>query len=158
MKAALRLLVVACMLCWLSACTNYHTRFEKPEVKITQVQHIASSGLLQQRFRVGLQLTNPNDYPLDLQSIHFNVSVADRKLISGVAGNLPKIPAYGSADFNVEGSANILELGSLLQQLLKNPQDRLEYQVDGTVHLRSGFPRSFPLRRQGELSADDWLH
>lgn len=155
MTTALRALT-AVMILALAACTNYRTDFEKPDVKVTQVQHLGG-GLLDQRFRVQLTMTNPNDYALDLKAIQFEVSIADRELINGVAGNLPKIPAYGQASFAVEGQANVFEVGGLLAKVLKNPTAKIDYDVTGTVSLRSGFPKTFPLKKRGTLSGEDWL-
>ena len=156
MTTALRALTAIVVLA-LAACTNYRTDFEKPDVKVTQVQHLGG-GLLDQRFRVQLTMTNPNDYALDLKAIQFQVAIADKELINGVAGNLPKIPAYGQASFSVDGQANVLEVGSLMAKVLKNPSANVDYQVNGTVSLRSGFPKTFPLQKRGTLSGQDWLN
>lgn len=156
MTTALRALTAIAILA-LAACTNYRTEFEKPDVKVTQVQHLGG-GLLDQRFRVQLTMTNPNDYALDLKAIQFEVSIADKELINGVAGNLPKIPAYGQASFSVDGQANVLEVGSLMAKVLKNPSANFDYTVKGTVSLRSGFPKTFPLQKRGTLSGQDWLN
>lgn len=155
MPIALRALTAIIVLA-LAACTNYHSDFEKPDVKVTQVQHLGG-GLLDQRFRVQLSMTNPNDYALDLKAIQFQVEIAGKQLISGVAGDLPKIPAYGQASFAVDGQANVLEVGGLIAKVLKNPAANFDYQVKGTVSLRSGFPKTFPLQKRGTLSGQDWL-
>lgn len=104
-------------------------------------------GLLEQTFQVRLRIENPNDFPLSLQGLDYELFVNGELLLTGVAPIPADVPPFESLIVQLPGR------GSILQWI--NSQDpwdgqSVRYRIAGYAHLSEGLGR-VPFEREGEI-------
>jgi len=123
----------------LAGCATVQSDFEKPEVSVTSFRALPSEGMAP-RFLIGLHIINPNREAISLQGITYRVSLEGRKLLNGVANDLPEVPAYGEADFSVTATADLLSGFRLLTDLLQTRRESVTYELSARLDLGSYLP------------------
>ncbi|ANG62003.1 hypothetical protein A8C75_05545 [Marinobacterium aestuarii] len=123
----------------LGGCAAVQSDFEKPQVSVTSFRSVPSEGMAP-RFLIGLHIINPNREAISLQGISYQVSLEGRKLLNGVANDLPEVPAYGEADFSVTATADLLNGFRLLTDLLQSRRDSVAYELNARLDLGAYLP------------------
>lgn len=67
---------------WLAGCASVFGDVEPPEVSLAG-RAFDQPGLFEQRLRLEVRLRNPNDFPLDVERLLFDLEVNDRELGRG---------------------------------------------------------------------------
>ena len=127
MKKILLLAIVAL----LSACASL-SPVTKPEVAITRINVGASNGL-QQQLLVGLQVSNPNSFALNLGKLRYQMDLAGSQLASGTFNDAISIPANGQTQIEVPVGINLLSGIGLLRSVLSSTGGDLEYELRMTA-------------------------
>lgn len=127
MHAALRLTLLLLLLLLASGCSSLQGHTEKPQVNITSFALAPQSAGLAPRFAIGVQVINPNRVALPLQGMTYTVEIEGHRILSGATGDLPRVPAYGSADFIIEASPDLFGSARLLGDLFAGQRDSLGY-------------------------------
>jgi LEA14-like dessication related protein len=148
-RSVLLLTLVVGFLSTLQACTLFRPGFQKPEVKIDSLQLLPSEGL-SQRFRIGLLLSNPNDTALPVAGMTYNVSLNGHRVVSGVTGDVPSLPPYTETKVSVEGSADLVSVLRLLNSLVGQSSDALDYELLATIDLL-GLRPTLQVRESGKI-------
>lgn len=119
-----------------------------PQVRLADLRPL-SGGLLEQRFRLDLRVTNPNDFSLDIRAVNVDLDLNGQPFANGLSNQSVTIPALGNGIVSVELSSGIL---AVVQQLMGMTQNtEFSYQMKGTAYL-GGFTRdSFPFEQSGSL-------
>ena len=128
---------VVAVLMFLSGCANFNPNFEMPNVKLVSLTPMKSQGL-EQRFDIGLRITNPNAINLSLVGVQYDIELDGYKLISGVSSGLPTIPAYGEHVIQVQASVSLLQGARFLASLLSQPKEAFSYSIN--AKLDTGLP------------------
>jgi LEA14-like dessication related protein len=123
----------------LGGCAAVQSDFEKPEVSVTSFRSLPSEGMAP-RFLIGLHIINPNRQAISLQGISYQVRLEGRKLLNGVARDLPEVPAYGEADVSVTATADLLSGFRLLTDLLQTRRESVTYELSARLDLGSYLP------------------
>jgi len=76
----------------LAACSALAPKFEKPEVSVAGVE-LAGGNLLQQNFRVKLNVRNPNNRDLPVTRLRADLNVAGEHVASGENDHAFVVPA-----------------------------------------------------------------
>ncbi len=92
------------------------------------------------RFRIGLQVVNPNSRALTLNGMSYSVTIEGNRVLTGARGDLPTVPAYGMADFVIEASPDLFGSARLLGGLLNNPRDDLNYSFKANLDVGRLWP------------------
>ena len=121
----------------LTSCANFPRSIETPSVKLVSLTPLPASGL-EQRFAMGLRVSNPNANALNLVGLSYAVELEGFKVISGVANDIPSIAAYGDSVVNLEASVSLLEGMRLLSSLLSKPKGEVNYRIN--AKLDTGLP------------------
>jgi LEA14-like dessication related protein len=104
------------------------------------------------RFALGLRVVNPNSTPLPLRGMSYNVEFEGYQVITGVAGNLATVPAYGESLIEVQAGVDLISGLRLFNDLLQDPQrDRFRYNLRARLDT-GGISRFLVLEESGELS------
>lgn len=148
MRVNIPALVCLWLLMALSGCAAIPT-LETPQVKITSLQMVPSSGL-SQRIRIGLNITNPNAIDLAPQGMAYSVAIADFDVLSGVASDIPPLKAYQETPLVVEVSANLMGIFRLMKAYTQAPQGPLSYRLEAKLDFGLLMP-ALRLRETGEL-------
>lgn len=141
----------------LQSCTWLQQDLKDPDIQVTGFSHVPGGNLLEQRFALQLQITNPNDLQLDVKGLTFDFAVDDVKLVRGVSNEVPVIKPYSQTAFTVHGSANVVQAVRLLSRMQRNPDKRFRYRLNTRIDLLRGWPSTFNLERNGDIGLSDWL-
>lgn len=133
----------------LSGCARYGDPIP-PQVRLADLRPL-TGGLLEQRFRLDLRVTNPNDFALDIRAVSVDLDLNGQPFASGLSNQATTVPALGNALVPVELSSGILEI---VRQLLGVTQStEFSYSMKGTAYLgglRIG-QDSVPFEQNGSL-------
>jgi len=130
----------------LSSCALLVPRLQTPTLSIESVQ-ILQANLLQQRLRVRVRVENPNDRSLPVRGLSYTVYLAGQEFATGVSDAGFDVPALGTAEFNMDVTANA---AGALFALLNGSRDRgIDYTMKGRVELAHGWLRSIPFEQSG---------
>jgi len=130
------------------------TSLEAPEVRVTSLEWLEpAQGSLEQRFAVGLRLTNPNNRALAVDGLDFDLDLNGRRLARGVTNRAFELPRLGEAETSIIVTTSVLDL---MRQALdigsRTDMTGMDYELRGRVHLGSGFVRSVPFTHRGTLA------
>ncbi len=131
----------------LQGCTNVTPRFEAPTVKISSLKLLDSTGF-NQRFRIGLLLTNPNAVSLPVAGMSYTLSLNGYDLISGVSSSIPNLIAYSETPITIDASADLVAALGLLNAVAREPLKKLQYRLIAKIEFKGWFP-SVNLEKDG---------
>ncbi len=119
-----------------------------PQVRLADLRPLAG-GLLEQRFRLDLRVTNPNDFSLNIRAVSVDLDLNGQPFANGLSNQSVTIPALGNAVVPVEVSSGIL---AVVQQLMGMTQStEFSYRMTGIAYL-GGFGRDdVPFEQSGSL-------
>lgn len=148
-----RLLPILCALA-LAACSGLPWNTLAPKVSVADVD-IKRLGWMEQRFDVGLQVDNPNDFDLKIEALEFDLEVNGRPFAKGQSLTSALIPAASSAMLRVDAR---MQTGDLIQQIKTLPGDAWQAGVPYRIKGRIKTDRStnwLPFDRTGVVGGDD---
>ncbi len=135
----------------LTGCATLSPYPERPTVSVTSFALAPESTGMAPRFRVGLNVVNPNRRELPLVGMSYAVELEGTRILSGATADLPVVPAYGSADFTVDLSPDLLGSARLLTDLMARQRDRLDYSFNARLDVGGWMP-DIRLQQTGQLS------
>jgi LEA14-like dessication related protein len=118
------LLVMAALL---AGCAGMQSGYETPQVNITSFALSPEFTALTPRFNIGVQVINPNRNALPLRGMSYGVEIEGHRILSGATPDLPRVPGYGSADFVIEASPDLLGGMRLFSDLMAGQRQGLNY-------------------------------
>jgi LEA14-like dessication related protein len=131
--------ILLLMVMVLTSCATISPNFEKPQVSITSFT-IAPETKGIPVFDIGLRVINPNNSALPLVGMSYSVEVEGNRILTGAEPNLPKIGAYETADFTIQATPDLLGGARLLQYLITNKSDSLNYLFNAKLDVGSLMP------------------
>jgi len=134
----------------LAACVSLPTDFKDPTVSLVSITPQVSN-LFAPEFDVVLHVTNPNRKALDIVGLSYTVHLQGNKLIEGVANDLPVVAAYGEADISLHATADLMGGISLLSDLLNQPSNQVEFELNAEIDLGTLYPM-IRVQRSGVIS------
>jgi LEA14-like dessication related protein len=132
----------------LSGCALLVPKLQTPELAIVDVQ-VIKANFLEQRLRVRMRVQNPNDRSLPIQGLSYTVYLSGQEFATGVSDASFVVPALGSAEFNMDVTANAA--GALFAVLSKPRGEGIDYHMKGRVELSHGWLRSIPFEQSGSF-------
>lgn len=133
-----------------AGCASLRTDLEAPNVVLESLEVVSAEGL-SQRFNLGLRMSNPNDRPLKINGISYNLAVNGHKLVSGVGKDIPEVAAFSEVAFDVQASTNMFEALRLLNKLLgSDASGALDYRLQADIAV-AGLPRRLSVTESGTL-------
>ncbi|UTA47756.1 LEA type 2 family protein [Simiduia sp. 21SJ11W-1] len=123
----------------LSGCAGIQPGLEAPEVKLVSVQPITSDGF-HHRFAVGLAVTNPNATDISVRGMSYRIGIAGHDIFSGVANQVPVLPAYAETPVTVEVSASLMNVLALISDLSSRSPSELTYQLNAKLDVGTFMP------------------
>jgi LEA14-like dessication related protein len=117
----------------LASCAWLSPTMQPPKVVLESIQMLPSNGL-NQRFNIGLRMTNPNDHPLKVNGISYTLALNGYDLIDGVGNNIPEVAPYSEVTFNVQASTNLMEAIMFVNDFLGGQaQGDLNYRLRANI-------------------------
>lgn len=121
-RALPRLLIVLCAILIAACATPLGSDFDKPEVELVGLAPMSSENF-EARFKLRLRVINPNSTAFDIEGMHYEVFLRDRKVLSGVSAQAVALPAYGETVVELEATASMLGSLGLLRDLMEQPPE-----------------------------------
>jgi LEA14-like dessication related protein len=131
-------------------CAALNPNFQEPEVNVTSFKLVPGNSL-SPTFEIGLRVLNPNNTALNLNGLSYNARIKGNKVFSGVANDLPTIPAYGEEDIKLTAKADLFGGLGLITDLLKEQKAPITYQLQVKIDLQN-FLLPINITREGNLT------
>lgn len=127
-----------------------HDAFEPPRLSLSSFRMLPSDGLAP-RFLIGLQVVNPNRTALNVGALSYEVALEGHRLLSGVAGDLARIPAHAESEIEIQAVLDPASDLSLFNELLNEAQrDRFRFDLRARLDLGALHP-PLTLEESGDL-------
>ena len=89
------------------------------------------------KLKLGMNMTNPNDFALPITRIDWELDIFGRALADGIVKLDKEVPAQGSSRFSLPLSVSLAKAASKVSDLLSGR--RIPYKIGGEVTLSSPF-------------------
>ena len=123
---------------------------EEPDVYVTRVD-LDETGTFEQKLDVGLRIHNPNEFPLEVEGIRFDLAIDGERVARGHDDVDFTIPAEGEREIDVRARAQTV---AMLRQLMDSGGD-FSYQVDGKLLLDNREADAVRFQHTTRLDLDD---
>lgn len=138
----------------LAACSGLPYNAKPPKVSVAEVD-VRSLGLFEQRFDVGLRVSNPNDFDLGIEALEFELELNGRAFAKGLTRVSALIPATSSTVMRVDA---VTQSRDLLKQIKALSPDLLKAGVPYRIFGRVKTDKSsnwIPFDRKGVVGSEE---
>lgn len=122
----------------LSGCAIFRPDFTKPEISVSAFRLLPSNGI--PKFEIELQIMNPNSFQLELNGMSYSANIEGHRVVSGVANNIPVIPAYGEGSVRLAGSIDLFSGFQLLTELMQPKHKGINYLLEVKLDIARFLP------------------
>lgn len=122
-----------------AGCASLRPAFETPSVDVTSFKLLPSPNLAP-RFEIGMRIVNPNAAELRLRGISYKVLLNNYQVVEGAANELPVVPAYGQAEFNVTATVGLIEGMRFVNDMLQNGHGQVAYRLQAKLDIGAMLP------------------
>ena len=144
------LLTCLAALCW-SGCATLDKNYESPKVDVVGITK-GEGDTSAMQFTIQLRIVNPNAETIHLKGLYYELSLEGIEVVTGTAKNLPPIEGFSDAIVSVSSSAGLLSSARLVQKLINDPQDMLDYELKAKLGTTSKWMPSTTVIDAGEIS------
>jgi len=137
----------------LAACSGLSFNAVAPKVSVADVA-VKRLGFFEQRFDVGLRVSNPNDFDLTIEALDFELEVNGQPFASGLSQTSTRIAATSSTLLRIDA---ITQSKDLIRQIESLSPESLKAGVPYRIHGRLKTDRSpnwVPFDRAGVYGGD----
>jgi LEA14-like dessication related protein len=111
-----------------------------------------SSDMFAQRFKVRLNVQNPNDVEMPIKSLDYKLFLMGDSFGEGKSEERFVLPAQGDAEFDMLLTTNFVSsFGRLISRMGGGKLEKVEYEIAGNVVLDKGFVRKLPFDHKGTV-------
>lgn len=139
-----------CLCLTLSGCASLPTALKSPEVNLTSLELLPSTGIAQ-KFKIGLSITNPNTTALKLVGMSYDINLEGQDFISGVSNKIPVLEPYTETDVVLEASANLFKSLKVIERFLKGNMDAINYGFNAELDFGT-FTPNMRVKKDGVIS------
>lgn len=137
---------------YLCGCASTQTLVSAPDVTLTSVEMTGLS-FSSQKFRLGFDVSNPNPFPLPVQSVRYYLRLGEHRFASGETHGEFSIPANGDGTFVIGVDLNILQQTSQIASLLRTGMsETVEYKLEGSLVIDIPFTTPINFSKSGLVS------
>ncbi|MGB5325697.1 MAG: LEA type 2 family protein [Pseudomonadales bacterium] len=145
----MRKLLALSFVAWLvAACSSFTLPLQTPSLTLESVQPDTNAGLMP-GLLVGLRVDNPNQHALKLRGLEYRIALEGFNVISGVASEIPVIPARGDALVMIDARLGLIEGAQLLSTLLTRPKREIGFSLEAALDTGLPLLGKIPVRQRG---------
>lgn len=117
----------------LAGCTWMGTSMERPRINIANVTPTEIK-LFEQLFDLELRIQNPNDSPLVLNGLSFELDLNDKPFASGLSDQNVTIGRFNSEIVHVKAITSLWSFVRQVAELQKTGMPRVAYRIKGALY------------------------
>jgi len=125
-----------------AGCTWMGTSMERPRINIANVTPTEIK-LFEQIFDLELRIQNPNDSPLVLNGLSFELDINEKPFASGLSDQNVTIGRFSSGIIHVQAITSLWSFLRQVAELQKTGMPRVAYRIKGAIYAG---PSSIKLR------------
>lgn len=149
-RLATRCSVVIVLLMLSGACSSIPRQIAAPDLRVVALS-LLDAGVDGQRFRVSLEVTNPNDFAVPVAELRFTLRLSGEGILNGLSEELRDLPARDSLTILVDVQTELVSSISRLLALAQGPDDAIAYEMNGQFALPTRAPRFLPFSVSGQV-------
>ncbi|HSD68456.1 MAG TPA: LEA type 2 family protein, partial [Woeseiaceae bacterium] len=114
---------------------------DSPTVHLARIEsgHMSFN---RQTFVLGFDISNPNPFPLPVQVLSYDVSIADQPFASGRTQGAFTVPANGDSSFAISVDLDMMQQASRVASLLRaGSRGQIPYELNGSLTVDIPFTR-----------------
>ncbi len=146
---ASRWLMLLCFATLFSGCAVLRQP-EPPNLSIVDVR-LQDMTLFEQRYRMTLRISNPNDFELPVERVHYEIFLEGDLFAEGNSVGSFVVPALGENRFDVIVSSSLLRTARHAANLMQGGRDQLDYEMKGFAVVDLPFAGRVPFSDSGSL-------
>jgi LEA14-like dessication related protein len=147
----LRPLIVLLGVVLASSCSTLPKDLKPPKFEVVKIE-MQSSDMFAQRFKIRLNVENPNAIELPIKSLDYKLFLMGDSFGEGLSEEPFVLPANGEAQFDMLLTTNFVSsLGRLVNRVGSRKLQDIEYEIAGNVALQKGFVRKLPFNYKGTV-------
>jgi LEA14-like dessication related protein len=126
----------------------------RPVVKLRDIE-VLGLGFKGQTFLLTFDVSNPNPFPLPLNSIRYGLELDGQRFASGETPCNISIPAGGQADFSISVELDLLSTAPQLLTLVRDgKRSEIPYELRGEFGIDVPFVPTVSYRTDGAIRLD----
>ena len=151
------LLTLMALIVTLSAtgCASRSAALQSPEIQLVDAE-VVRAKLLEQEFLLRFRIDNPNDSPLSLRQINYQLNLNDIPLATDQRNINLNVPAHQYAYLELPVFTNLWRHLKTLISAIKQPTEPVQYLLQAEVSTGRLFRQSFNVQRNGTLTPDSF--
>ncbi len=139
------------LLCLTAGCASIAT-IDKPAVQLSGIKATELS-FTGQTFLLSFDVSNPNPFPLPIQSVRYHVQLEDQSFASGETASSFSVPANGSGDFDISVELDVLKSASSLSALIRSGmREPVDYELRGSLAVGIPLIQPLPFSTSGTIN------
>jgi len=149
-KLALRVPLLVVLAALLASCSTLGD-LQAPRIQVVGVQML-STDMFAQRFKVRVQVQNPNDVELPIEGIDYTIVMMGDSFAEGVSNDHFLLPRLGEAEFDMLVTTNFVSsFGRLLSRVGGGKLENIDYEISGKLFVHKGMLRKIPFSYRGTV-------
>ena len=141
--------ILVSLLLVLTACTGLRRDTQPPEVTLSEITLVGMT-FLEQEWELTLRARNPNDYPLHLRTLDYQIMVENKPFARGLSNEAITLPAMGDALVRTRITTGLFETLRQFQAMEYVPGMPIRYRITGNARV-GNVPFALPFDRRGEV-------
>ncbi len=137
MKRSPFLLCLVALLFLLAHCSGLYQSVERPRINIANVVP-RDIKLFEQVFDLELRIQNPNDTPLEVNGLAFELELNDKRFATGVSNQSLVIDRLSSDVIHVQAITTLVGFLRQVAEYQQTQDPRVTYRIKGSIY--SGSP------------------
>jgi LEA14-like dessication related protein len=149
-KLALRVPLLVVLAALLASCSTLGD-LQAPRIQVVGVQML-STDMFAQRFKVRVQVQNPNDIELPIEGLDYTILMMGDSFAEGVSNDHFLLPALGNAEFEMLVTTNFMSsFARLLNRVGGGKLENIDYEISGKIFVDKGMLRKIPFSYRGTV-------
>jgi LEA14-like dessication related protein len=134
---------------WLAGCSTMQHAMVPPRISIANVTP-REVRLLEQLFELELRIQNPNDFPLAINGLTFDLRLNDRPFATGVSNERFVVDRLSSGVIRVEALTTLRSFIEQVVEYQRTKAPRVAYRLTGDLYVGSPSVK-VPFDDRGEI-------
>ena len=135
----------------MSGCAGMDAVISSPSVRLASVE-TTDVDFHRQTFLLGFDVSNPNPFPLPIQSVRYRIRLGEQRFASGETRGNFTIPSDGNGEFMISVELDLLRTTSQLSSLIGTGiRGNMDYELSGSFTVDIPFAKPLAFSSNGRI-------